>query len=142
MGWNLAIGGSGPPMLGRKHSEATREKLKAASNSRSDEVKAYCKSKLRSKGKRSEKGSSNIRIAKQATGAWRLPWANKEVWLQADRIYDAMQANPSYGEYKIKRLTGIVDGNIINVYKKIKNTYWNPSKDMEWVQWKVNYIKE
>jgi hypothetical protein len=112
IGWNIACGGSAP-MLGRKHSDATRTKIKAIFTP--EHIK-------------------KISDRQKAIPTWCRGSSDKAVWATASEIFKCYNANKDVGAVVIGRAFGLSEKKLEAMLKKFKSG-WVPDNDEDWKIW-------
>lgn len=117
IGYNICPGGE-KSVLGRKNSDETKAKMSASAIARGQRP--------------NQKALDNSAKTNSQKVAWLCKFSDKEIWLEADRVYEHMKINPTHGIRKIGTRLGLIHTKLQVMYKKIKSG-WNPSRDAEWL---------
>lgn len=113
IGWNIAIGGADPTMLGLRHTDESKEKMRRAKLGTT--LSEEHKSKL-----------SKISLSKNP---WDRASANKETWKYADVYYLGWLSCKSHDT--AARRFGLTVGTLNSVFSNFEKGY-NPFLDKNW----------
>lgn len=149
-GYNVSIGGV-KMNLGSKRSEKSRAKMsesqKAKAKPSKETLERMSQAQLGRKmseetilkmreaaSKRSVSGLAVAAAAKHNKNLppWKNPNSDKNIWFDADSIFQLMQDFPDYGQRKLSHMCGYSTSQLLVIYKKIK-AGWNPKEDTEWL---------
>ena len=124
-------------LIGFKHTEETRAKVSAALTGRpvsEKSIKSLIERNIARTGeKRSPEQNEARRQALKEKGWWNLPRANKEIWKQADWLFEMY--HEGWTRYKLARAYegfGKVGDCLESMWKHFSNG-WNPSEDPLWL---------
>lgn len=135
IGWNLAVGGTTAGMLGRTHTEETRQKL--------SEINKGKKLSEETVRRMSERVPTERQMAALAAGRklpsysapkWLNPFANKDIWLRAIEIFNIYSEKPC-GQRVLSKKLNIKSPDSLKVMLTLFKNNWNPSLDSEYLNW-------
>jgi hypothetical protein len=116
LAWNLAAGGSAP-MLGKKHSDETRKKMK-----KSDEYKLAASERAK------------------AVPTWKHGSSDPVVWATAQEIYICYRAHSGeIGPVLLARAFGLGKKKLGSMLRKFREG-WVPEEDCEWKLWSAEMV--
>jgi hypothetical protein len=140
IGWNISIGG-GAPMLGMKHTDELKEKLRQLNTGKVMSPEAIKASSEKRTGARRTPEmvlASKLRAAVQFSeykNEWDHPHSNKKSWLLAQSIYDIYKTGCVFGRRSVAKKFDVGPDSAMKVVNKIKSG-WNPSLDTDWLDFK------
>ena len=135
IGWNHGVGGKAPS-LGTKMPEHVKEKLRATrlGNNPSEETRK--KLSLAGIG-RKYSGESRKKMSESAKKVERLPWknprANKEIWFNAENIFDVWMQEKNIS--KAAKILSCESCKLISIFEKFISG-WIPKEDDKWLIFK------
>lgn len=140
IGWNISTGG-GAPMLGRRHTEENKEKLRKANLGKimsPEAIKASSEKRTGAKRTPSMVEANRKRAEDQFSSyknEWDHPHSNKQCWSLALIMYDIYKSGCPFGRRSMAKKFDIGPDSTMKVVNKIK-AGWNPYLDSDWIYFK------
>lgn len=134
-GWNIAVGGVSAGMLGRSHTETTKQKLSEMNLGKklSEETKQKMSSKIIT-DKQKAALDAGRKLPSYSAPKWLNPFANKDVWLRANEIFNSYSDEPC-GQRTLAKRFGIESHSSLKVMLDLFRNNWNPNLDNEYLNW-------